>query len=199
MEALAAADALRPLAGHRHKAFWEVAGSEAAMPLFPDPCFNEAEPLLATPVEIQDIAADYGALGLSLRRHPVALLRDRLERLEIHSAAVCRRLRDGTAATVAGLVICRQRPGSASGVIFLTLEDETGYTNIVVWPQLASRQRRVLLQSRLMAVRGVIQLEQDVLHLVAERLMDYTGWLGKLGSENYFLARNRQTTYGKRK
>jgi error-prone DNA polymerase len=110
----------------------------------------------------------------------VALLRDRLERLEIHSAAACRRLRDGAAATVAGLVICRQRPGSASGVIFLTLEDETGYTNIVVWPQVASRQRRVLLQSRLMAVRGVIQLEQDVLHLVAGRLTDYTGWLGEL-------------------
>ncbi len=111
IEALAAADALRPLAGHRHKAFWEVAGSEAAMPLFPDPRFNEAEPLLGTPVEIQDIAADYNALGLSLRRHPVALLRDRLARRAVHTAAACRTLHDGAAATAAGLVICRQRLG----------------------------------------------------------------------------------------
>ncbi|HSH41044.1 MAG TPA: error-prone DNA polymerase [Arenicellales bacterium] len=180
MEALAAADALRGLAGHRHKAFWEVAGSEAAMPLFPDPVFNEAEPLLAAPAEIQDIAADYGALGLSLRRHPVALLRDRLAKLGAHSAAACRTLHDGAAATAAGLVICRQRPGSASGVIFLTLEDETGHINVVVWPQVASRQRRVLLHSRLMAVRGVVQLEQDVLHLVAGRLTDCSTWLGAL-------------------
>ncbi|MDZ7841245.1 MAG: error-prone DNA polymerase [Gammaproteobacteria bacterium] len=184
IEALAAADALRPLAGHRHKAFWEVAGSEAALPLFPAPRFNEAEPLLPVPAEIQDIAADYDAVGLSLRRHPIALLRGRLERLAVHSAAACRDLHDGAAATAAGLVICRQRPGSASGVIFITLEDETGHINVVVWPQVAARQRRVLLQSKLMAVRGVVQLEQDVLHLVAGRLTDYSGWLGELRSRS---------------
>jgi len=180
IEALAAADALRGLAGHRHKAFWEVAGSESAMALFPDPSFHEAEPLLPTPVEIEDIAADYDTLGFSLRRHPVALLRDRLARRGIVTAAGCRRLPDGAAATAAGLVICRQRPGSASGVIFLTLEDETGHVNVVVWPQVMERQRRVLLQSRLLAVRGTIQLEQDVLHLVAARLADHTPWLGEL-------------------
>jgi len=180
VEALAAADALRALAGHRHKAFWEVAGGEAAMPLFPEPRFNEAEPLLAAPSEVQDIVADYGALGFSLRRHPVALLRRRLSRSRIHTAAACRRLGDGVAATVAGLVICRQRPGSAAGVIFLTLEDETGHINVIVWPQVAKRQRRILLQARLMAVHGILQLEQGVLHLVAERLTNHTHWLGAL-------------------
>ena len=182
LEALAAADALHGLAGHRHKAFWETAGSEPAVPLFPDLRFNEAEPLLAPPNEIEDIAADYGALGLSLRRHPVALLRRRLADSNIHTAAACRELENGAAATAAGLVICRQRPGSASGVIFLTLEDETGHINAVVWPQVAERQRRALYQSRLMAVRGVIQMEQGVLHLVANRLTDYTHWLGELRS-----------------
>jgi error-prone DNA polymerase len=180
MEALAAADALRGLAGHRHKAFWEVAGSESSTPVFSEPQFNEAEPLLATPSEVEDIAADYGALGFSLRRHPVALLRRRLKRSDIRTAAACRRLQNGATATAAGLVICRQRPGSASGVIFITLEDETGHINAVVWPQVAARQRRVLLQARLMAIRGVIQLEQGVLHLVAGQLMDYTHWLGEL-------------------
>ncbi|MGA8259209.1 MAG: error-prone DNA polymerase [Arenicellales bacterium] len=180
MESLAAADALKSLAGHRYKAFWEVAGSDPGTALMPDPHFNEAEPLLAPPTEVDNIAGDYGALGLSLRRHPVALLRRRLGDSDIHTAADCRRLRNGTRATTAGLVICRQRPGSASGVIFLTLEDETGHVNAVVWPQVAERQRRVLYSSRLMAVRGVIQLEQDVLHLVADKLTDYSHWLGEL-------------------
>jgi len=180
MESLAAADALRGLAGHRHKAFWEVAGDPPATPLFPVSPPEETEPLLAAPLEIQDIAADYAALGFSLRRHPVALLRRRLSEADIHTAAACRTLGDGASAAAAGLVICRQRPGSASGVIFLTLEDETGHVNVVVWPRLAERQRRVLLGARLMSVRGTIQIEQGVLHLVAGRLRDHSDWLGAL-------------------
>lgn len=180
MEALAAADALRNLVGHRHRAFWEVAGEPPPTPLFPGSPPDAAEPLLTAPAEIQDIAADYAALGFSLRRHPVALLRRRLRDADIHTAADCRELGDGAKAAAAGLVICRQRPGSASGVIFLTLEDETGHVNVVVWPRVAERQRRVLLHARLMSVHGTIQLEQGVLHLVADRLRDHSDWLGTL-------------------
>ena len=103
-----------------------------------------------------------------------------MRRAGIRPAAELPGLRNGAVVTAAGLVICRQRPGSAAGVIFLTLEDETGQINVVVWPGMAETQRQPLLQSRLLAVTGVVQREQGVLHLVAGRLRDYSAWLGQL-------------------
>ncbi len=180
LEALAAADALRGLAGNRHRAHWEASGTEHPLPLFPVPRFREATPLLRPPTEREEVVADYATTGLTLRRHPLALLRNRLRQQHICTARELRQLPSGSLARVAGLVIGRQRPGSASGVIFVTLEDETGICNIIVWPKFAEAQRRPLLASRLLMVTGTVQQEAGVLHLVAGRLEDWSHWLGTL-------------------
>lgn len=180
LECLASADALIGLSGHRHRAFWSVSGVERSMPVLPSPRFAEADPLLRHPTEGENIVADYAQVGLSLRRHPVALLRERLDRESVCSAQHLWALRDGSTATAAGLVINRQRPGSASGVIFMTLEDETGHVNVVVWPGTSETHRQPLLCSRLLAVTGRVQKEDGVLHLVAGKLCDLSGWLGEL-------------------
>ena len=180
LESLAAADALQELAGHRHRAWWQVSGSEPALPLFGAPRFPEAEPLLRSPSEGEQIVADYAATGLSLRRHPLALLRERLQARGIRKAEELWALGNGEHAKAAGLVLVRQRPGSASGVIFVTLEDESGTVNVVVWPSFAEAQRQALLKARLLAVTGTIQQESGVLHLIAGRLEDLSSWLGEL-------------------
>ncbi len=180
LQALAGADALQGLEGHRHRAWWQAAGAEPPLPLFGSPVFAEAEPLLRGPTEGEDITADYTTLGLSLRRHPLALLRPRLAARGFRTARALVELSTGRAARAAGLVLIRQRPGSASGVIFATLEDETGTVNIVVWPRVAEAQRRPLLQSRLLGVSGTIQHESGVLHLIARRLEDLSPWLKAL-------------------
>ncbi|MFO1418493.1 MAG: error-prone DNA polymerase [Methylotetracoccus sp.] len=180
LEMLAAADALRGLAGHRRRAFWEAAGVEAPTPLQPSPEFAEAEPLLRAPREQDDIIADYATLGASLRRHPLALLRPRLERCGVRPAADLCFLRSGSMARVAGLVVCRQRPQTASGVTFVTIEDETGHVNLIVWPRTAEAQRRTLVQSNVLLVAGVVQHEDGVLHLLAGKLTDLRAWLAGL-------------------
>jgi error-prone DNA polymerase len=182
LECLASADALCGLSGHRYRAFWSISGVEKTMPLLPSLQFAEGEPLLQRPTEGENIVADYGHVGLSLRRHPIALLRERLNRDRMYPAQALWALRNGTTASTAGLVINRQRPASASGVIFLTLEDETGHVNVVVWPGAAENQRQPLLCSKLLAVTGQVQQEDGVLHLVAGRLRDLSGWLGKLST-----------------
>jgi len=178
--ALAGAGALRGLAGHRHRARWAVAGVEEPSPLFTDSMLVEGVPLLRQPSEGQDIVADYRSMRLSLERHPMSLLRARLRGEHIHAAQDLWRLDHGSRACFAGLVINRQRPGSARGVTFVTLEDETGHANIIVWKDVAACQRRALLGSRLMEVTGRVQREGDVLHLVAERLRDRSALLGQL-------------------
>jgi error-prone DNA polymerase len=178
--ALAAAGALSGMAGHRHQARWEVAGMEKPLPLLPVPGIAEGVPLLRPPTEGQGIAADYHSLGFSLGRHPVALLRDRLAAKGMLPAAALWDRADGERVMAGGLVITRQRPGSAGGVIFVTLEDETGYVNLIVWQRVAERQRRALLESRLMGVHGVLQREGDVLHVVVSRLHDLSAMLGTL-------------------
>jgi error-prone DNA polymerase len=177
---LAAADALATLAGHRHRASWQVAGIEAPLPLLPQPRVVEGIPLLRAPREGEDIVADYLHLGLSLRRHPVALVRSRLEQRSYSSASQLRAGLNGSIVRAAGLVITRQRPGTASGVTFVTLEDETGQVNVIVWRDLAERQRRELLGSRLLGAVGELQLEGEVMHVIAHRLIDLSRWLGAL-------------------
>ena len=128
--------------------------------------------------------ADYGSLGLTLGRHPLALLRSRLRRLRLIPASQLLTLPDGSPARTAGIVTGRQRPSTAKGVVFVTLEDETGYVNVVVWNHLVERQRRELLGSSLLGVEGVMQKEGAVVHLVARRLTDYTRLLGRLKTES---------------
>jgi len=181
LESLAAADALCGLAGHRHRAVWQVTGVERTLPLLPaDTAFEEGIPLLRAPREGQDIVADYGSTGLTLRRHPLALLRDRLARRRALPTQDLWDQPNGKSVIVAGLVITRQRPGSAGGVIFVTLEDETGCVNLIVWNNVAVAQRAALLESRLLEVQGKLQREGDVQHVIARRLTNLSGMLGEL-------------------
>jgi error-prone DNA polymerase len=180
MECLAAANALRTLSGDRHRAYWQVAGIETNIPIFEAPVFAEGDVMLPKPSEGQNIVADYATIGLSLGRHPLALLRERLTRRQIRKAEELWQLSNDTQVTTAGLVICRQRPVSANDVVFITLEDETGQTNVVVWPQLVERQAKELVKARLLAVQGSVQQQDGVLHLIASRLEDLSSWLGIL-------------------
>jgi len=177
---LASAGALEVLEGHRHRARWAVAGVEKPTPLLTSMDRYEAVPLLRKPTEGQDIVADYQSLGLTLGRHPMQLLRHRLDRYHYLQAERMPDLPTGTAVSVAGLVITKQRPGTASGVIFVTLEDETGHINLVVWSQVAEQHRAALLNSKLMGIQGELQVEGDVIHVIARRLVDHSDMLGNL-------------------
>jgi error-prone DNA polymerase len=184
MECLAAAGALKILSGDRHRAYWQVAGTENALPIFPSPQFHEADVMLRKPTEGQDIIADYSAVGLTVGRHPLELLREKLRQRQVLTSAQLWRLPNGAFAKAAGLVICRQRPGSANNVMFVTLEDEAGHINIVVWPQIAEQQKKALLKSRLLAATGTVQQENGVLHLIARQLEDLSAWLGQLDAKS---------------
>ncbi len=184
LEALAAAGAFALLSGNRHLAFWEVAGFERALPLAAaDPQVSQADegrPLLGMPSEAQSIVADMAAVGLTLGRHPVALLREQLRSEGLQCMADLTQMAHGEWARTAGLVLVRQRPGSASGVTFVTLEDETAQLNVIVWKNIAERFRRPLVEASLLEVQGTLQREGQVLHLVARRLIDRTALTGRL-------------------
>lgn len=180
LERLAGADALRSLAGHRRQARWQ-ASNPPLKGLLKDAPIRETEaPFLEPASEGAEVLADYSSLRLTLRRHPLALLRKLPELKPFSSAAQLARHPDGRLARVCGLVTMRQRPQTANGVIFVSLEDETGIVNVIVRPQVAERQRLPLLQSRLMAVHGVWQRHDGVCHLMAGRLVDLSHLLGTL-------------------
>ena len=184
LAALADADALASLAGHRHGATWDVAGVEKLPPLLAGATFEDNDAALPAPTEGQDIVADYRRVGLTLRRHPVALLRRRLDERRMLSAAQVAAAPHGRFVRTAGIVIGRQRPDTASGVIFVTLEDETGVVNVIVWRDVQERQRREVLGSRLMAVHGKVEREGIVVHVLAGRLADLTPMLGELPTKS---------------
>ncbi|RQR28758.1 error-prone DNA polymerase [Burkholderia sp. Bp9142] len=181
LEALAAANALATLAGHRRDALWQAVAAAPERDLLAAAPIDEAEqPALGAPSEADDILADYHTTGLTLNRHPVALLRPELRARRLSSAAELRDRPDGRLARACGLVTARQMPGTAKGVMFMTLEDETGCVNVIVRPELLARQRRETLDSRLLAASGVWQVVSDVRHLVAQHFEDLTPLLGGL-------------------
>ena len=184
LSCLAAADALASLAGHRREALWETLAVDVPTRLA-IPAVPVDAPALAAPTEGEEIVADYQTLGLTLRRHPLALLRERLKKRRIRTAEEVSAARHGQFIRAAGIVTCRQRPATASGVIFVTLEDETGYVNLIVWNDLAGRQRRELLASRLLAVQGEVQREGRVVHVLAKRLEDLSPMLGRLATTSH--------------
>ncbi|HET8552159.1 MAG TPA: error-prone DNA polymerase [Gammaproteobacteria bacterium] len=178
LQALGDADALKSLAGHRHRSAWQTLGVEPPLALGDTPV-AEAEPLLEAPSEGRDIAADYASVGLTLGSHPLALLRRHLDRQHIKTAADISRQPHGRLVHAAGLVTHRQRPGSAQ-VTFITLEDETGYVNAIVRPGIAERHRRAFIDAQLLGVTGIVQCEGKVLHVLAGRLTDHSALLGDL-------------------
>jgi error-prone DNA polymerase len=178
MQLLAEGDALLPLVGHRHQGAWAVRGIDTrATAMLAATRTHEAPAELAAPAPGEAVVADYRATGLSLRAHPLALLRERLAAFRIQPAAVLASWRNGQLARASGLVTHRQRPETAKGVVFVTLEDETGAVNVIVWPAVAKAQRQALLASSLLTVYGTWQCEGEVRHLVAQRLVDHSALL----------------------
>jgi len=184
LEALAAAGALAALSGNRHLAFWEVAGTERPLPLAATDARPasalEGRPLLTAPTEGEAIVADYASLGLTLGRHPLALLRERLRAAALVPAAELVAAGNGARVRTAGIVLMRQRPATASGVTFLTLEDESGQVNVIVWERIGREQRRALIESRLLEVHGELQHQEGVTHIIAHQLIDRSRLLGEL-------------------
>ncbi|MHC9086596.1 error-prone DNA polymerase [Luteimonas sp. RIT-PG2_3] len=176
---LAEAGALQALAGHRHAARWAVAGIERQHPLLPGSP-DEDQILLPSPSTGEDVLSDYRAVGLTLKAHPLALLRASLQRQWIMDSQQLRGVAHGRGVHAAGIVTQRQRPATASGTIFVTLEDEHGMVNVVVWPHVALRRRKALLGARLLAVRGRWEQVDGVQHLIARDLQDISHLLGEL-------------------
>ena len=176
---LAEAGALRALTAHRHAAHWAVAGVEEPTPLFVQSP-QEQPVALPAPTVAQALLADYRSQGFSLTTHPLALLRPQLQERRCLESRALQDLPHGRGVRVAGLVIMRQRPPTASGVTFVTLEDEWGTVNVVVWQDLAVRSRRVLVGSRLLAIDGRWEVVDGVRHLIARRLHDLSPLLGQL-------------------
>ena len=183
IEKLAAADAFRSLRLDRRQALWEVRGlpKESSLPLFDHAATAEAgdEKKVALPLMplSEHVVNDYRTLRLSLKAHPMSFLRTRVAASRILSCADLKQTRDGARVGVAGVVLVRQRPGSAQGVVFMTIEDETGIANSVIWPKVLERMRKVVMAARLVVVHGRVQRHEDIIHVVAERLEDRSDWL----------------------
>ncbi|MBI5334474.1 MAG: error-prone DNA polymerase [Burkholderiales bacterium] len=188
LRALAAADALQSLAGHRRQQVWESAAHHRAPVLLREAPVHEAPLALPEAPEGESIVFDYASTGLTLRRHPLALLRPQLAQRGLHPAAVLQGHRCAPGRRIhtaaCGIVTMRQQPGTANGTIFVTLEDETGTVNVIVHPRLRDAQRDELLGSRLLAVYGLWQGDKGVQHLIARRLENLTPLLGRLGTSS---------------
>jgi len=189
-ESLAAADALKTLSGDRHRVFWTVAGADKPLPFFESQSDRQAltieqsdfgvDVLLPVPSEANNIMADYASTGFTLRRHPVALLRPHLDLYKVTSASSLVSIQNESFIKAVGIVTSRQRPQTAAGVTFLTLEDESGFVNVVVWPSLGEKQRPIVRRAVLIGVIGHVQKSDGVIHLIARELVDLSHWLGAM-------------------
>jgi error-prone DNA polymerase len=183
LEKLAAADAFRSMKLDRRQALWEVKALGAAEPL---PLFTWSEtreigpePNVALPAMSlsEHVVNDYQTLKLSLKAHPISFLREKLSARGVRVCDELRNTKDGAFVSIAGVVLVRQRPGSAKGVVFMTIEDETGVANTVVWPKTLERFRKVVMRARLIIIHGHIQRHEDIVHVVSEKLEDRSDWL----------------------
>ncbi|NMM38335.1 MAG: error-prone DNA polymerase [Glaciimonas sp.] len=180
LQTLAAANALESLAGHRRQALWQAVVAAPEKGLLQHAPVREEHISLSAPTEAQNIVADYDSVGLTLGRHPLALLRPLLLKQRFLPAEALNTFVTGQCARGCGIVTVRQRPETAKGVMFLTLEDETGPVNVIVWPKLVEAQRKEVLSSTLLGVYGIWQCESNVRSLVAKRLVDLSHLLGGL-------------------
>ena len=186
LEKLAAADAFRSLGLDRRQALWEVKALAHAPPL---PLFDwsqaketgeEAEVTLPEMALSEHVVNDYQTLRLSLKAHPMAFLRGDFRKTGVLCCDALRAVKDGARVAIAGVVLVRQRPGSAKGVVFMTIEDETGVANTVVWPKMLERYRKVVMTSRLILIEGRVQRHEDIIHVVCGKLIDRSDWLLRL-------------------
>ncbi|MEZ7991141.1 MAG: error-prone DNA polymerase [Halioglobus sp.] len=190
MEALADADALQSLSGHRHQSQWQIMALEQPKPLLRDEQYQNASYFddgvqLPAPQIAEEVLSDYRATGLTLRAHPLSLLRDRapFNRCKRHTDLAS--IGHKRFVRIAGLVTCRQRPGTASGVLFLTLEDETGNSNIVVWERTQQHFRQALMNGKLLLVNGIVDTKDNVTHVIAGALYDYSHELDNLSVRSH--------------
>ena len=184
MKLLAAAGALATLSGHRRQQVWDAAALHAPPELLQEAPVDEEFLELPAAPEGEEVVWDYASLGLTLRSHPMALLRKRLEKYKLKTSAELRRMANGRSVRTAGIVTLRQQPETANGTVFLSLEDEHGTTQVIVWRDVRDAQRQVLLGSRLLAVKGRWQRQGMVCNLIAERLADLSPLLGRLATES---------------
>ena len=188
LKALASGDALISLSGHRRQQVWDASALRPAPGLLKTAPVEEDFLELPPAWEGEEVVFDYASTGLTLRRHPVALLREQLSTMKLRTAAELRDLPNGRLVRACGIVVMRQQPQTAKGVVFVTLEDETGSVNVIVWKSLRDKQRSELLHARLMAVYGVWQRDAEsggeVRHLIAQRLVDLTPLLGGLATQS---------------
>jgi error-prone DNA polymerase len=186
LEKLARADTWGSAGLDRRTALWAAKGIAGAVPppllAAAEAGDGTAEPAVRLPTLSlgEEVVEDYATLFLSLKAHPAGLLRARLARNGMAPAQRLADLVSGDPVKLAGLVLVRQRPGTAKGVVFITLEDETGIANLVVWPAMFERFRRVVMTAKLLAVEGAVQREGAVIHIVAHRLVDLSAWLDDL-------------------
>ena len=187
---LAEADAFRPsLSLDRRDALWAIKGlRDEPLPLFAAADARDQQPEIQEPdadlkpmTAGREVVEDYSHIGLTLREHPLSFLRDDLQSRHVMTCADATGMRDGRLTRVAGLVLVRQKPGSAKGVMFITIEDETGVANLVIWSSLYEQQRRIVLSATMLAVDGKVQREGEVVHIVATRLHDASGLLASVG------------------
>jgi error-prone DNA polymerase len=181
---LADAGALESLTGHRHQARWAAAAVQKLDGVLSGQEIPETMVRLAEPREGENIVSDYASLGLTLGRHPLALLRNQLTKLRVVSSEKLKRFRSNAWVRVAGIVTHRQRPETASGVVFVTLEDEFGIVNLIIWSKMFDEFRTAVVRASLMQVRGRVQVEQGVIHVIAHEIEDRTALLGSLRTES---------------
>jgi error-prone DNA polymerase len=191
LDALAAADAFKPMAGHRHNAYWQSVSLPQYRPLLEsiDSVGNTIEAMkedvmLEEPTEVQTVVADYGSTGLTLNTHPMALLRDQSPFNICKSAVQLRDVTHRRFVRVAGIVTGRQRPGTATGVLFVTLEDETGNVNVVVWKDVQERYKRELLTSKLLLIKGSAEIKNEVIHIIAGEIFDCSDAVDELNTRS---------------
>jgi error-prone DNA polymerase len=188
LERLAQADAFAAIGLDRRRAIWHIRA------LRPDtlPLFADREEITESPVHLtamkpgREVTEDYRSIGLTLRQHPVSFLRAELAARRITPAACLPTLKDGKRVEVAGIILVRQRPGSAKGVMFITIEDETGHANLIIWPSLFEKQRRLIMSAGMIACRGMLQREGEVTHLIARELTDLSEMLATVGARDFF-------------
>ena len=193
LERLAEADAFRGVGLDRRQALWQVKGlADTALPLFaaadigrrPQPELVEPPVPLIRMKDGREVVEDYRSIGLSLRAHPVSFIRSELQTRGMVTCAGLQHIRDGRRVVVPGLILVRQKPGSAKGVMFITIEDETGVANLILWPDRYEAQRRLVLSAGMIACHGKVQREGEVIHVITDRLEDLTPLLRSIGDQD---------------
>ena len=182
MKKLARADAFGSLRLPRPVALWQAMPSREPVPLFARIDVDEPSAPLPPTTPLKEVVADYDATGLSLRQHPISFVRARFEKLGVVPARALASLASGSKVKVAGIVILRQRPGTANGITFVTLEDESGMANLIVRPQVWERHRRIARNSSILLAHGHLQRESNVIHVLVTRLEDFSTALKELNS-----------------